>query len=88
MLWLALLLSYDNAQPQPDWRVMQWPRDLAAIPCATWYKDGFGFYSLNGVIEYEPFDIQVRNPRFQPSSPEGRVIEEKCGPISRQLPSG
>jgi hypothetical protein len=84
MLWLLLLLSSDPQQPKPDWRVIQWPRDLASIPCAAWYRDGLGAYAVKGVIEWDWGDTRLINPHFWPESPEGRVIEDKCGPISRQ----
>ncbi len=82
MLWLLLLQLSSDVRSPPDWRVNRWPEDLASIPCAAWYQDGLGGYAVKGVIEWE--DSRLLSPGFRPDSPAGRVIEEKCGPISRQ----
>jgi hypothetical protein len=41
-------------------------------------KNEFGAWELTGTLDWTGGDIRVAGATYQPTSPEGTIVEQKC----------
>lgn len=63
---------------KPVYEIFRWPEDIVTIPCTAWKKDSIGGWSITGTLNWTGGDMQVIRPSYQPHTPEGSIIENKC----------
>jgi len=68
----------DRREPRPMYPIYSWPQDLVSVPCSAWKKDNLGAWALTGTLNWEGGDSRLWSPTFQPITPEGAVVEQKC----------
>lgn len=68
----------DRREPKPVYSVSRWPQDLASVPCSAWKKDNLGAWALTGTLNWERGDSRIWSPTYQPTTPEGAIVEQKC----------
>ena len=68
----------DQREPKPVYPIFHWPQDLASVPCSAWKKDNLGAWALTGTLNWEGGDARVWSPTYQPTTPEGMIVEQKC----------
>ena|SRR5258706_8868029 len=71
----------DRREPKPVYPISSWPQDLASVPCSAWKKDNLGAWALTGTLNRERGDLRIWNPTYQPTTPEGVIVEQKCAAI-------
>jgi hypothetical protein len=69
----------DPRTPKPIWPIRNWPKDIASVPCSAWKKDDLGAWALTGTLDWTGGDSRVWSPTYQPATPEGAIVEKKCG---------
>jgi hypothetical protein len=65
--------------PKPIYPISKWPQDIASVPCSAWKKDDLGAWALTGTLDWSWGDLRVWSPTYQPTTPEGTIVEKKCG---------
>jgi hypothetical protein len=68
---------------KPVYDILRWPEDIATIPCTAWKKDGVGGWSITGTLNWTGGDMKVIRPSYQPHTPEGSIVENKCAAAAR-----
>jgi hypothetical protein len=68
----------DSREPKPVYSVFRWPQDLVSVPCSAWNKDNLGAWALTGTLNWTGGDARVWGPTYQPTTPEGMIVEQKC----------
>jgi hypothetical protein len=48
------------------------------VPCSAWKKDDLGAWALTGTLDWTGGDMRAWAPTFQPTTPEGAIVEQKC----------
>ena len=69
----------DPRTPKPIYPIRKWPQDIASVPCSAWKKDDLGAWALTGTLDCTGGDMRAWAPTFQPTRPEGAIVEQKCG---------
>jgi hypothetical protein len=71
----------DPREPKPIYSIDKWPQGIASVPCSAWKKNDFGTWALTGTLEWTRGDLRVWAPTYQPDTPEGAIVENKCKAI-------
>jgi hypothetical protein len=68
----------ERRDPKPVYLIRHWPQDIASVPCSAWKKDDLGAWVLTGTLAWIGGDLRVWRPTYQPTTPEGAIVEKRC----------